>query len=95
MNRDNHTCQYFGSKESITIDHIIPKSRKGKNTFENTVASCFSCNNKKGDRTPREAGMSLKTRPVQPTVMEFLLKFHHSLGAEKLLDKFWNTMKEV
>ena len=80
-------------EESITIDHILPKSRGGKNTFENTVASCFKCKNKKGDRTPREASMSLNTRPVQPTVMEFLLKFHNSLGAKQLMKKFWDTMK--
>ncbi len=93
MVRDNQTCMYCGSKKQLTIDHIIPKSRGGKNTFENTVASCFTCNNKKGDRTPREAGMGLKLRPIQPTVMEFLLKFHNSLGAEVLMEKFWSALK--
>jgi 5-methylcytosine-specific restriction endonuclease McrA len=70
--RDNKTCQYCGSKEGMmTIDHIIPKSRGGKNTFENTVCACFTCNNKKDDRTPREAQMNLKRQPKQPTVSEF------------------------
>lgn len=93
MIRDDNTCMYCGSKKQITIDHIMPKSRGGKNTFENTVAACFECNNKKGDRTPREAMMGLNMKPTQPTVMEFLLKFHNSLGAEVLMKKFWDTIK--
>lgn len=91
--RDNNTCQYCGSKKDITIDHIMPKSRGGKNSFENTVASCFSCNNAKGDKTPREAYMTLQSKPTQPTVMDFLMKFHKTLNAEELLEKFWSSFK--
>lgn len=72
--RDAHLCQYctkeFVSAE-LTIDHIIPKAHGGTNDWTNVVASCRSCNMKKGDRTPRQAGMSLMRRPFKPTIAEF------------------------
>ena len=55
--RDGFKCQYCGSSQELTIDHIIPSSRGGKNTFENCIAACKPCNNKKNNRTPREAHM--------------------------------------
>jgi 5-methylcytosine-specific restriction endonuclease McrA len=64
--RDQHTCQYcnkhFGAGE-LTLDHVIPRSRGGSNTWENLVASCLHCNNRKGDRLPHEASMSLRRQP--------------------------------
>jgi 5-methylcytosine-specific restriction endonuclease McrA len=48
--RDNHQCVYCGSKKSLTIDHVIPRSKGGLNTWTNMVTSCFSCNVKKGDK---------------------------------------------
>ena len=60
--RDGHKCGYCG-KKGTTIDHILPKSRGGKNTWENLVTACQSCNNRKRDRTPEEAGMTLLTTP--------------------------------
>ncbi len=59
-------CQYCGSTDNLTIDHVIPKSRGGTNTWENVVAACFKCNNKKGSKTPEEAGLSLKRKPFRP-----------------------------
>lgn len=71
--RDEFTCQYCGQKRpKLTVDHIIPKSRGGRSSFENCVASCKPCNNKKENRTPSEAKMPLLRKPVQPTIMEFL-----------------------
>jgi len=64
--RDGSTCQYCGSKaesRDLTMDHVIPRSRGGASTWENLVASCFRCNNKKGSRTPQEAGMTLLRLP--------------------------------
>lgn len=61
--RDKMTCQYCGKKSRITIDHVLPTSRGGKNTWENMVAACFSCNNKKGGKTPDEAGLTLVRTP--------------------------------
>jgi 5-methylcytosine-specific restriction endonuclease McrA len=50
----------------MTIDHIHPKSRGGKDTWENLTCSCMRCNTKKGDRTPQEAGMVLYSKPKKP-----------------------------
>ena len=86
--RDNFTCQYCGvklGKRQCTVDHVIPKSRGGKNKFDNVVCSCFECNNKKGDRLPSEAGMTLKRKPLIPTIMSFLLMKIKAEGLEGIL----------
>ena len=67
--RDNHTCQYCGVVIPLgkgTIDHVLPKSRGGGNTWENLVCCCAKCNIKKGDSTPKEAKMPLIRRPEEP-----------------------------
>lgn len=66
--RDNYECAYCGSKKELTIDHIIPKSRGGKNTWNNLITCCLSCNLKKGDKTPEEAKMPLRFQPKTPTI---------------------------
>lgn len=63
--RDNRVCGYCEGPAN-TIDHIQPVSRGGRNVWENTVAACNGCNQRKGDRTPAEAGMRLLARPVIP-----------------------------
>lgn len=63
--RDNRTCGYC-SKAASTVDHVLPRSRGGRNTWKNTVACCDPCNQKKGDRTPQEAGMTLHIAPTAP-----------------------------
>lgn len=68
--RDDYTCQYCGRKlpaSELTLDHVYPKSRLGPDIWENIVACCKDCNQRKADRTPREAGMKLKRRPYRPT----------------------------
>jgi 5-methylcytosine-specific restriction endonuclease McrA len=72
--RDNHQCVYCGSKKSLTIDHVIPRSKGGLNTWTNMVTSCFSCNVKKGDRTPEEANMPLRFQPKIPSIFSTDLK---------------------
>jgi 5-methylcytosine-specific restriction endonuclease McrA len=72
------------------IDHVFPQPKGGKSTFENTVTSCPSCNDRKGDRTLREAKMFYKRRTFtsyQPTVLEFIKKYLDSIGAYDLLIK--------
>jgi len=87
--RDNHTCMYCKSTEGrMTVDHIIPSSKGGKGTWENTVSCCSACNSKKRNRTPREAGMVLLTKPVQPTVSEYLMKKLFNAEARELLDAY-------
>jgi len=63
--RDGRACGYCGGHAS-TIDHVLPRSRGGANEWTNTVAACGRCNNRKGDRTPSEARMPLRTRPFAP-----------------------------
>jgi 5-methylcytosine-specific restriction endonuclease McrA len=73
MIRDRHTCVYCGSRSGpITMDHVIPRSRGGTNDFDNCVACCRTCNQKKGARLPSEAGLTLRHRPWQPTIAEFI-----------------------
>ncbi|MCA9665735.1 MAG: HNH endonuclease [Myxococcales bacterium] len=67
--RDRWACQYCGTKPPInelTYDHVVPRSRGGKTCWENIVTACVSCNAQKANRTPRQAGMSLRKAPVRP-----------------------------
>lgn len=67
--RDNYECQYCGSGERLTLDHVMPVSRGGRSTWENVVTACYSCNSKKGSKTPQEAGMPLAKTPRKPTIL--------------------------
>jgi 5-methylcytosine-specific restriction endonuclease McrA len=66
LRRDNHRCGYC-LKSANTIDHILPKSRGGQDTWENLVACCLKCNNAKSDKTPAEMGWELQITPKMPT----------------------------
>jgi 5-methylcytosine-specific restriction endonuclease McrA len=71
--RDSWTCQYCGSrKPGLTVDHVIPRSRGGKSVWENIVASCASCNRRKGNRLPREIQMHPTSRPSAPGPTVFI-----------------------
>lgn len=83
--RDNYRCVYCGSTENLTVDHILPTSRGGKTCFENCVASCQKCNNKKNNRTPSEAKMFMSKRPHAPTISEFFTMKMKSLGVDEFL----------
>jgi len=73
LKRDRHKCGYCGRADlPLTIDHIKPKARGGEDTWENLVTACLPCNNKKGDRTPTEAGMKLLIKPYAPSHIMFL-----------------------
>ncbi|MCC7176544.1 MAG: HNH endonuclease [Bryobacterales bacterium] len=64
--RDRFTCQYCQKtlpSTELTLDHVIPRSRSGESAWENLVACCHACNNRKGSRTPEEAGMRLSRQP--------------------------------
>lgn len=65
LRRDDHRCAYCG-KSASTIDHVMPRSRGGRDTWENLVACCLRCNNVKSDRTPAEMGWSLSFTPRMP-----------------------------
>ena len=67
--RDEHVCQYCGvdfPPSQLSFDHVIPRSRGGKTTWENIVSCCFTCNSRKGGRTPKEARMNLIRTPKKP-----------------------------
>jgi 5-methylcytosine-specific restriction endonuclease McrA len=65
MRRDNYRCAYCG-RHAETIDHVHPRSRGGKHTWENCVASCMTCNHRKADRLLEEIGWTLPTTPAVP-----------------------------
>ena len=67
--RDNFSCQYCGcllNARNATIDHVLPMSRGGGDSWENMVASCRDCNVRKSNRTPKEARMKMLNNPVSP-----------------------------
>jgi 5-methylcytosine-specific restriction endonuclease McrA len=74
--RDNYTCQYCGDqpgKANLTVDHVVPRSRGGEHTWDNVVTACARCNRRKGNRTPAEAGMPLRSRPTRPRYIAIAL----------------------
>lgn len=70
--RDGRRCGYCGRDHATTIDHVHPASRGGTNTWTNTVACCYACNQFKQDRTPAEAGMRLLVTPAVPTFAQLV-----------------------
>jgi 5-methylcytosine-specific restriction endonuclease McrA len=80
LRRDRYTCAYCGirpgdsqhgqalPRHNFTVDHILPVSRGGKNSWGNTVCACPVCNQRKGNRTPDEANMKLRWEPKRPRV---------------------------
>lgn len=76
--RDNYMCIYCGvrpgdvvrskalTKSDFTVDHVLPRSRGGKDNWSNTACACYGCNHRKGDRMPGEAGMKMMWEPKTP-----------------------------
>ncbi len=85
--RDNFTCQYCRkthSQKNLNLDHVIPRERGGKTTWENIVTSCLRCNSRKGNRLPHEASMHLNRKPHRPKFRPFI---NFVLGSD--LDESW------
>ncbi len=80
LKRDQHRCQYCRSARKLTLDHVIPRSKGGPHTWDNVVAACERCNWTKSDRTPKEAGMPLLTKPKAP--------MHPAIA---FADQFWKS----
>ena len=71
--RDGNACQYCGrTSRDLTIDHVIPRERGGPHTWDNLVACCLRCNNKKGNKTLKEADMTLLSKPRRPRFIPYL-----------------------
>ncbi|MCG7393254.1 HNH endonuclease [Microvirga sp. ACRRW] len=66
--RDRFSCQYCGTREDLTFDHVVPRSKGGQTTWENVVAACAPCNLRKGDKMPREVEMFPRQHPFAPTI---------------------------
>jgi 5-methylcytosine-specific restriction endonuclease McrA len=100
--RDHYACQYCGAQpgtEELTIDHVLPRAQGDVSSWENCVLSlsCMACNKRKADRTPEQARMRLRKKPVRPTWKP--LYADHSLRLESwskfISEAYWNvTLKE-
>lgn len=78
--RDGYRCQYCGCRnEVLTVDHVLPKSRGGSESWENLTTACKPCNARKGNRTPEEAGMSLLRKPGTPSRITLMQQHFLSL----------------
>jgi len=73
LRRDSNRCGYCGAPAN-TIDHVLPRSRGGKDSWENLVACCLRCNNVKSDRTPAEMNWQLRVKPRQPRTNAWLVR---------------------
>lgn len=73
--RDLHTCMYCAQQfndRDLTRDHILPKSRGGRDIWTNVISACRRCNQRKGNRTPEEAKMEIVAVPYLPNIAEWL-----------------------
>ena len=85
--RDDFLCMYCGKNfghSNLTRDHVKPRARGGRDTWENCVAACKSCNNHKGCRTPEEAGMKLLAIPFRPNKSEYLALANRNILADQM-----------
>jgi 5-methylcytosine-specific restriction endonuclease McrA len=82
LRRDGQRCAYCGGSAN-TIDHVLPRSRGGQDSWENLVACCLRCNNVKGDRTPSEMNWTLRIRPQPPHGTSWLVR-----GVERTDEKW-------
>lgn len=85
--RDGHMCMYCGEGQTyrqLTIDHINPRSRGGRHSWTNTCAACVTCNQRKGNKTPEEAGMQLLGVPYEPNLYEHLYLQNRRIVADQM-----------
>ena len=76
LKRDGFQCQYCSTRSApMTVDHVLPKTQGGRDTWENMVCACLTCNNRKGNRTPEQAGIALARRPRLPNHVTFIRHF--------------------
>ena len=74
--RDGHQCVYCGTRDNLTLDHVTPRSRGGRDSWHNLVTACQRCNTEKGDRTPEEAEMTMAHKPFRPSFIMYLRDFN-------------------
>lgn len=99
--RDGFTCQYCGSQpgtELLSIDHVIPRSRGGRSTWENCVLSCLDCNKRKANRTLEEAGLKPLRKPFRPAggpAFEVSLGTRRASWERFVSERYWNIELEA
>lgn len=86
--RDCFACQYCAAEDDLTFDHLIPRSRGGRTTWDNVITACAACNLRKGGRLPSECGMYPAVMPYRPTVHE--LHNHGRRFPPNFLHESWN-----
>ncbi len=74
--RDGNRCVYCNSSEGLTIDHVVPRSMGGRDSWENLVTACQKCNARKGNMTPEQADMRMRSEPFRPSFVMFLSNYH-------------------
>lgn len=74
--RDGHECVYCGTRGNLTVDHVMPRSRGGRDSWHNLVTACQRCNTEKGDQTPDEAEMNMTHQPFRPSFIMYLRDFN-------------------
>jgi hypothetical protein len=85
--RDRNLCLYCGQQyplSYLTRDHVVPASRGGASVWENCVTACRTCNQRKDDRTPEEAGMKLLAVPYIPNLAEYLILQNRRILADQM-----------
>jgi hypothetical protein len=87
--RDNFKCLYCGSKENLTLDHVIPRSKGGTNNWNNLATCCNRCNVLKGDKSLEETNMKLSHKPFTPNYLFFIKKMKNIIDEWRpfLVDK--------
>ncbi len=80
--RDGFECKYCGTDNNLTLDHVVPRSKGGKSTWSNLITACKTCNAKKGDFTPHDAGLVLNGNPYKPSYIMFIRDFSGFVMAE-------------
>jgi len=74
--RDHYTCQYCGREtRELTVDHVIPRHRGGKHSWDNVASACKACNHRKAGRTPAEAQMRLRRQPFEPRLSVYYILY--------------------
>jgi 5-methylcytosine-specific restriction endonuclease McrA len=97
--RDRYVCQYCGSQpgvEELSVDHVLPRSQGGQSSWDNCVLACVTCNSKKANRTPREAGMTLRRQPFRPVWKPLYAAHNRRLASWSrfVSEVYWNVELE-
>jgi len=92
LTRDGFKCQYCGERfvpKELNYDHVLPRCQGGKTTWDNVVSSCYFCNERKGPRTPEQAGMKLLKKPAKPHSLPL-----HAVFVTSVIPDVWRPYLE-